>query len=223
MGAERRRPGALVFIGESPKMTLELGVLVSGNGTNLQAILDAVGSGKLDARVRCVISNRVGAFALERASRSGVPALTIAHGAHANREEFDRALIAALRQHGAEWIVLAGFMRILTPEFLRAFPGRVINIHPSLLPAFPGTNAMKQALDHGVKVTGCTVHFVDEGVDSGPIIAQRAVPVLPADDESSLAERMHRAEHELFVEVLVGLANGSLQPRGVASSRPGPG
>lgn len=204
-------------------MTLELGVLVSGNGTNLQAILDAVAGGTLDARVRCVISNRAGAFALERASRGGVPALTIAHGAHASREEFDRALIAALRQHGAEWIVLAGFMRILTPDFLRAFPGRVLNIHPSLLPAFPGTNAIKQALEHGVKVTGCTVHFVDEGVDSGPIIAQRAVPILPNDDESSLAERLHRAEHELFVEVLAGLANGSLQPRGVVSSRPSAG
>jgi phosphoribosylglycinamide formyltransferase-1 len=99
----------------------------------------------------------------------------------------------------------------------------VLNIHPSLLPAFPGTNALKQALEHGVKVTGCTVHFVDEGVDSGPIIAQRAVPILANDDESSLAERMHHAEHELFVEVLVGLANGSLQPRGVASSRPSAG
>lgn len=204
-------------------MTLELGVLVSGNGTNLQAILDAAGSGQLDARVRCVISNRVGAFALERASRSGVPALTIAHGAHASREDFDRALIAALREHGAEWIVLAGFMRLLTPEFLRAFPGRVLNIHPSLLPAFPGVNAMKQALDHGAKETGCTVHFVDEGMDTGPIIAQRTVPILPGDDESSLAERMHRVEHELYVEVLAGLANGSLPPRGVASSRPSAG
>lgn len=204
-------------------MSLELGVLVSGNGTNLQAILDAASSGTLDARVRCVISNRAGAFALERAARSGVPALTIAHGAHPSREAFDRALVAALREHGAEWIVLAGFMRLLTPEFLRAFPGRVINIHPSLLPAFPGTNAIRQALDHGVKVTGCTVHFVDEGVDSGPIIAQRAVPILPSDDENGLAERLHRAEHELFVEVLVGLSNGSIQPRGVGSSRPGPG
>lgn len=204
-------------------MTLELGVLVSGNGTNLQAILDAVAGGKLDARVRCVISNRAGAFALERASQSGVPALTIAHGAHASREAFDRALIAALREHGAEWIVLAGFMRLLTPEFLRAFPGRVLNIHPSLLPAFPGTNAMKQALDHGAKETGCTVHFVDEGMDTGPIIAQRTVPILPGDDESSLAERLHRVEHELFVEVLIGLASGSIEPRGVTSSRPGPG
>lgn len=204
-------------------MTLELGVLVSGNGSNLQAILDAVGSGTLDARVRCVISNQAGAFALERASRSGVPAVTIPHGAHASREDFDRALIAALREHGAEWIVLAGFMRLLTPEFLRAFPGRVINIHPSLLPAFPGTNAMRQALAHGAKVTGCTVHFVDEGVDTGPIIAQRAVPILPSDDENTLAERVHRAEHELFVEVLMEIANGSIQPRGLASSRPGPG
>jgi phosphoribosylglycinamide formyltransferase-1 len=205
------------------EMTLELGVLVSGNGSNLQAILDAIERGTLDARVRCVVSNRAGAFALERAARHGVPALTIPHGAHSSREEFDRALIAALRLHGAEWIVLAGFMRLLTPEFLRSFPGRILNIHPSLLPSFPGTNAQRQALMHGVKVTGCTVHFVDEGVDTGPIIAQRAVPVLPSDDENALAERIHRAEHELFVEVLTGLANGSIEPRGLASQRPRPG
>jgi phosphoribosylglycinamide formyltransferase-1 len=193
-------------------MTLALGVLVSGNGTNLQAILDATRDGSLDARVNCVISNKADAMALERAARAGVPALTIRHQTFDTREAFDRALVAALREHGAEWLVLAGFMRVLTPELLRAFPGRVVNIHPSLLPSFPGAHAMRDALGHGVKVTGCTVHFVDEGVDSGPIIAQRAVEVLAGDDEHTLAERMHAAEHALLVGVLGDIARGRVTP-----------
>jgi phosphoribosylglycinamide formyltransferase-1 len=189
-------------------VALNLGVLVSGNGTNLQAILDAVAHGALDARVRCVISNKSDAQALERASRAGVPALFISHKAHPTREAFDEAVLAALREHGVEWVVLAGFMRVLTPGFLRAWGGRVVNVHPALLPSFPGVNAVKQALEHGVKVTGCTVHFVDEGVDSGQIIAQRAVAVHDGDDEASLAARIHRAEHELFVSVLSDIAAG---------------
>jgi phosphoribosylglycinamide formyltransferase 1 len=197
-------------------MSLSLGVLVSGNGTNLQAILDATRAGTLRANVRCVISNRTGAMALERAARAGVPALTIPHQTFETREAFDRAVVAALREHGAEWIVLAGFMRVVTPELLRAFPGRIVNIHPSLLPSFPGKDAIGQALRHGVKVTGCTVHFVDEGVDSGPIIAQRAVEVRPGDDEHSLAERLHAAEHELFVGVLREIASGRVGPNDIA-------
>lgn len=193
-------------------MSLALGVLVSGNGTNLQAILDATANGSLEASVRCVISNKPGAMALERAARAGVPALTIPHTAFDSREAFDRALVAALREHGAEWLCLAGFMRVVTPELLRAFPGRIVNIHPSLLPSFPGRDAIVQALRHGVKVTGCTVHFVDDGVDSGPIIAQRAIQVEAGDDEHSLAERMHEAEHELLVGVLKDIANGSVGP-----------
>ena len=193
-------------------MSLALGVLVSGNGTNLQAILDATADGSLAARVCCVISNRTEAMALERASRASVPALAIRHQNFPDRAAFDRALIAALREHGAEWVVLAGFMRVLTPELLRAFPGRVVNIHPSLLPAFPGVNAQRQAFEHGVKVTGCTVHFVDQGVDSGKIIAQRAVPVEPGDDLSTLGSRVHAAEHELFVHVLREIAAGNIVP-----------
>ena len=197
-------------------MSLALGVLVSGNGTNLQAILDATADGSLDARVCCVISNRMEAMALERASRASVPALAIRHQNFPDRAAFDRALIAALREHGAEWVVLAGFMRVLTPELLRAFPGRVVNIHPSLLPAFPGVNAQRQAFEHGVKVTGCTVHFVDEGVDTGPIIAQRAVEVLPGDDLAALTNRIHAAEHELLVGVLRDIANGRVAPSNTA-------
>jgi phosphoribosylglycinamide formyltransferase-1 len=186
-------------------------VLVSGNGTNLQAILDAIGQGRLDAAVRVVISNQPAANALNRARAAGVPALSIPHREFSSREAFDAAVVAALRAEGVEWVVLAGFMRLLTPGFLQAFPDRVLNIHPSLLPAFPGTHAIKDALDYGVRVTGCTVHLVDDGVDTGPILAQRAVPVLEADDESSLAERLHRAEHELYLEVLADLAAGRLR------------
>jgi phosphoribosylglycinamide formyltransferase-1 len=185
---------------------LELGVLVSGSGTNLQAILDAVAGGELDARVRIVVSNKPGVLALERAERAGVPRLVIRHQDFGSREDFDRELVSALQGAGARLVVLAGFMRVLTPGFLRAFPGRVVNIHPSLLPSFPGVRAQAQALAHGVKVTGCTVHFVDEGVDTGPIIAQRAVPVLDADTATTLTTRILEQEHSLLVEALRRLA-----------------
>jgi phosphoribosylglycinamide formyltransferase-1 len=200
-------------------MPLELGVLVSGNGTNLQAILDAIARGTLDARVRVVISNRRDAFALERARTAGAPALAIPHGGFESREAFDRALVAALREHGVEWVVLAGFMRLLTPELLFAFRGRIVNVHPALLPAFPGTHAIRRALEAGAAVTGCTVHFVDEGVDTGTIIAQREVPILPGDDEATLTERMHTVEHELFVAVLSDIAAGKV--RSPAAHSPG--
>ncbi|MFZ5891665.1 MAG: phosphoribosylglycinamide formyltransferase [Myxococcota bacterium] len=192
--------------------TLELGVLVSGNGSNLQAILDAVQRGELDARVKLVVSNRDGVYALERAKLAGVPSAVCSHRGMPSRESYDAKLIEVLRNAGVEYVVLAGFMRILTPSFVRAFQGRVLNIHPALLPAFPGVNALGQALAHGAKVTGVTVHWVDEGVDTGPIIAQRAVPILPADDEASLATRVHQVEHELYVEVLRDLSLGKIQP-----------
>jgi phosphoribosylglycinamide formyltransferase-1 len=192
--------------------TITLGVLVSGNGTNLQAIIDAIESGSLDARVGLVVSNRPGAGALERAKRAGVPHVAIDHKRFDTREAFDSELVSALRGAGVDWVVLAGFMRVLTRVFLDAYAGRVINIHPALLPAFPGVHAQRQALEHGVKISGCTVHFVDSGVDTGRIIAQRAVPVLPGDDEASLSERIHAAEHELFVEVLRDIARGRVEP-----------
>jgi len=186
--------------------TLDLGVLVSGNGTNLQAILDAIAQKKLDARVRLVVSNRPGVRALERAESAGVESQVVDHKQFSSREAFDTALVEALRAKDVELVVLAGFMRVLTPQFLEAFPGRIVNIHPALLPAFPGTNAVRQALDYGVKITGCSVHFVDAGVDTGPVILQRAIPVLDADDEISLGERIHREEHALLVEVLALIA-----------------
>ena len=192
-------------------MTLSLGVLVSGSGTNLQAILDAIAEGRLDARVSVVISNKANAFALERARRAGVPVQVISHKDHADREAFDTALVSALREAGVTWVVCAGFMRIVTPVLLRAFEERVINIHPALLPAFPGIHAQAQALAHGVKVTGCTVHFVDEGVDSGPIIGQRSVPVADDDTLESLTARLLVAEHALFVEALSWIAAGRVE------------
>lgn len=193
-------------------MTITLGVLVSGNGTNLQAILDAIAAGRLDARVALVISNKPGVPALARAERAGVPHVVISHREHPSREAFDAELVRALRGAGVEWVVLAGFMRVLSAVFLDAYAGHVINIHPALLPSFPGVDAQRQALEHGVKITGCTVHFVDSGVDTGPIIAQRAVPVLPGDDVSSLSQRIHAVEHELYVEVLSDIAAGRITP-----------
>ena len=185
---------------------LELGVLASGTGSNLQAILDAIAEGTLDARVRIVISNVPCAPALQRATNSGVPVATIAHKQFTSRPQFDMAVADALEAAGAEWIILAGFMRVLTPEFLRKFRRRVLNIHPGLLPAFPGVHAQKQAFDYGVKLAGCTVHFVNEGVNSGPIIAQRAVPVHDDDSADSLSKRILQQEHLLYVEVLRWLA-----------------
>jgi phosphoribosylglycinamide formyltransferase 1 len=188
--------------------TLDLGVLVSGNGTNLQAILDAVAEGSLNARVRVVISNRADAHALERARSAGVSAVCIPHRDHGTRESFDAALVARLREAGASFIVLAGFMRVLTPVFLDAFAGKILNIHPALLPAFPGVDAIGQAIAYGVKVTGCTVHFVDAGVDTGPIVMQRAVPVHEGDTAQTLAARVHEQEHSALVEVLRWVADG---------------
>ncbi len=185
---------------------LNLGVLVSGSGSNLQAILDAVSAGTLDADVRVVISNIPGVKALERAERAGVPTRTLAHRDYSDRLAFEQALVDELARFGVQWVALAGFMRVLRGPMLHAFEGRLVNIHPALLPSFPGTHGQRQALQYGAKVSGCTVHFVDEGVDSGPIIAQRAVPVLDDDDEASLGARILEQEHALFVEVLRWIA-----------------
>lgn len=191
--------------------TLQLGILVSGTGSNLQAILDATSSGDLDAQARVVISNKPGAGALSRAARAGVPALVLPHNRYADRPSFDLALVEALRSHGVDLVVLAGFMRVLSARFLDAFPRRVVNIHPALLPSFPGIDAQKQAIEHGVRITGCTVHFVDAGTDTGPIIAQTAVPVLQDDTRESLAQRILVQEHRLLVRSLQWIAEGRVQ------------
>jgi phosphoribosylglycinamide formyltransferase-1 len=190
---------------------IALGVLISGSGTNLQAILDATAAGRLDARVAVVVSNRKDAGGLARAEKAGVPAVVVPHAQYADRRAFDAALVATLREHGVEWVVLAGFMRLLTDTFLDAFAMRTVNVHPALLPAFPGVDAQKQALAYGVRVSGCTVHLVDRGTDTGPIIAQSAVPVLPDDDEDALRLRILEQEHALLPRVLQWIAEGRVQ------------
>ncbi len=187
-------------------------VLVSGGGTNLQALLDA--RDDLGAELRVVVSNRADAFALERARRAGVEAMCLSHKDFATREDFDRALRDALLARGVELVVLAGFMRVLTPVFLDAFPDRVINVHPALLPAFPGVDAQAQALAHGVKVTGCTVHLVDAGVDTGPILAQAAVPVRDDDTVETLRARILAEEHRLLPAAVRDVAAGRVTREG---------
>jgi phosphoribosylglycinamide formyltransferase-1 len=200
---------------------IRLGVLVSGGGTNLQAILDAIASARLDVEVALVLSNDPSAGALERARRAGIPATVVDHKAFPDRPAFEAALVAALRAQGVEWIVLAGFMRLLTRTFLDAFPWRVVNVHPALLPAFPGIHAQRQAFDYGVKVAGCTVHLVDAGTDTGPVIAQSTVAVLEEDDVESLTARILAAEHALLPRVLQWIAEGrvSVEPA-AAGKRP---
>lgn len=187
-------------------MSLALGVLISGSGTNLGAILGAIEAGSLDAKVRVVISNKAEAGGLEKARAAGVPTEVVSHKAFTSREAFDARLVEILRGAGVEYVVLAGFMRVVTPVLLDAFRDHVVNIHPALLPAFPGLDAQAQAIEKGVKITGCTVHFVDSGVDTGPIIAQTAVPVLEDDDRDRLAARLIVEEHALMVKVLRALA-----------------
>ncbi len=192
-------------------MTLALGVLISGRGSNLGAILLAIEAGGLDAKVKLVVSNKADAAGLDLASKAHVATRVVPHGAFADRAAFDAAVVAALREAGCEVVVLAGFMRIVTPVLLDAFPNRVVNIHPSLLPAFPGLDAQAQALAYGACVTGCTVHLVDAGTDTGPVIAQAVVPVLPGDDRDALAARILPREHELLVRALAWMAAGKVE------------
>ena len=193
---------------------VRLGVLISGEGTNLQAIIDAVERGALKADIRVVVSNKANARGLERARRHGIDAEVIDHRGFASREEFDRALAATLNAHQVELVVCAGFMRLLSPVMLRAFPNRIMNIHPALCPAFPGVNAQKAACDYGVRFSGCTVFFVTEGIDDGPIIIQAVVPVHPEDDEERLSARIHVEEHRIFPEAIRLFQEGRLEVRG---------
>jgi phosphoribosylglycinamide formyltransferase-1 len=194
---------------------MKIGVLASGGGTNLQSLIDHWRKGTLaPAELTVVGANVATAFALERAAAAGIPTFVLSHKSFAAREDFDRSLVAELRGRGVELVVLAGFMRVLTPAFLDAFPHRVVNIHPGLLPSFPGTHAQKQALDYGVKLTGCTVHFVDAGTDTGPIIAQTAVPLLPDDDEEDLRQRILAEEHRLLPAVVRAIASGQVTVEG---------
>ncbi|MEA2058907.1 MAG: phosphoribosylglycinamide formyltransferase [Actinomycetota bacterium] len=189
-------------------------VLVSGGGTNLQAILDAEAEPGFSAEVVVVISDRPSVKALDRARSAGIAAIVVDWTDYPDRTTFSAAICDEAARHGARALILAGFMRILAPEAMRRFPDRIINVHPALLPAFPGAHAVPQAIEHGVKVTGVTVHFVDEQVDHGPIIAQEAVAVLPDDDEATLHARLQDVEHRLFPQVVDALGRGSLRVEG---------
>jgi phosphoribosylglycinamide formyltransferase-1 len=199
-----------------------VGVLVSGSGTNLQAVLDAVVQGRLDARVAVVVSNVAGAGAIERAHAAGVETVVLEHAQFDSRRSFDGAVVEVLRARGVEVVVMAGFMRLVTHVLLDAFPWRVLNVHPALLPAFPGVHAPKQALEGGVRIAGCTVHLVDGGTDTGPIVAQAAVPVFDGDDEETLRRRILSREHELLPMVLQWIAEGrvSVEPPASPGGRP---
>jgi len=177
---------------------LKLGVMASGSGSNFEAIAQAIADQKLNAQIQVLIYNNPGARAAVRAEKWGIPSVLLNHREFASREELDRAIVQALNHHDVKWVIMAGWMRIVTPVLIHAFPNRILNIHPSLLPSFRGNRAVEQALAAGVKITGCTVHLVVPEVDSGEIIMQAAVPVLPDDTVESLHERIHLQEHRIF-------------------------
>jgi phosphoribosylglycinamide formyltransferase-1 len=192
-----------------------IAVLASGSGSNLQAIIDAVERGDIrGGRVSLVISDRKGAYALERARQKGIPALHFSPGKYSSREEYDRALVTYLERRRTDLVVLAGFMRLLTPYFVLCYHQRLLNIHPALLPSFPGGHGVEEALAYGVKVTGCTVHFVDEGMDTGIIILQEAVPVYDDDSKETLHQRIHAVEHRLYPRAIDLVLNNKFTIKG---------
>ena len=193
---------------------LRIGVLASGGGTNLQAIIDRCQDGSLAAEIAVVITNNPTAGALDRAGNAGIKTLCINHRDFSQREDFDHAVVNALRENEVDLVVLAGFMRIITQTFIDAFPERVINIHPALLPAFPGLHVQQQAIDYGARFSGCTVHFVDGGVDTGPIIMQAVVPILPDDTADTLAARILEQEHKAYPRAIQLIAEGRVQVDG---------
>ena len=195
-------------------MSRGLGILISGRGSNLQAIIDAIHDGRLDAEIAVVVSNRPGAAGLERARAAGIETLCIDHRRSPSRDDFDRAVAAALRARDVALVCLAGFMRLVGAPLLDAFPNRILNVHPSLLPAFPGVDAQRQALDYGVKVAGVTVHLVTPELDGGPIVLQRAVPVLDDDTVESLSARILIEEHRIYPEAIGLVLDGRWRVEG---------
>jgi len=193
---------------------VNLGVLVSGSGSNLQAIIDNIEAGRVDAKIKVVVSNVPDVYALERARKHGISSVIIRHKEFKTREEFDQRLVEILKAYQVELVVLAGFMRIITPVLLRAFPMKVMNIHPALLPAFPGTHVWQTEVDSGVKFAGCTVHFVDEGTDTGPIIIQAVVPVYDDDTGDALNARILKQEHKIYSRAIQLYAEGRLEIQG---------
>lgn len=201
-------------------MTLNIAVLVSGRGSNLQSIIDSIENGYIkDAVVRVVVSDKEKAYALERAKNHGIDAVFVDPSSFPNRDQYESRILEILDGYDVELLLLAGYMRLLGSDLVRHFKNRIINIHPALLPSFKGLHAQKQALEHGVKVAGCTVHFVDEDMDSGPIILQKCVPVLDDDTEESLAERILKEEHRIYPEAVKLYAEGRLDIKGRIVSR----
>lgn len=190
---------------------IPIGVLVSGNGSNLQSLIDHTENGKLDAEIRIVISNNQEAYALERCRKHNIPTAVVNHRDFDTRESFDRRMIEILNASGVELVVMAGFMRVLSPVFFQAFPMKIMNIHPALLPSFPGIHVQQKAADYGVKFSGCTVHFAEEGVDSGPIIIQAVVPVYDDDDGETLADRILKEEHRIYPQAIQYYAEGIIE------------
>jgi phosphoribosylglycinamide formyltransferase-1 len=191
-----------------------IAVFASGNGSNFQAIADAAAAGTLDVEVSLLVCDKPQAFVVERARRAGVPAFLFRPKEYASREAYEEAIVSKLREHQIDLVVLAGYMRLLTKVLVEPYYGRIINVHPALLPAFPGVNGVRQALDYGVKVTGATVHFVDLGMDTGPIIAQQAVEIREDDTEESLLERIHAAERKLLLDTIGWIRAGKVQLEG---------
>jgi len=192
------------------KRKLPIGILVSGSGSNLQSIIDHIEQGSLDAEIKLVISNTPDAYALKRAQIHDLPSLIISHDDFETREEFDEEIVRVFKSKGVELVVMAGFMRIITSVLINAYPAKVMNIHPAILPSFPGMHAQRQAVDYGVKFSGCTVHFVDHGVDSGPIIIQAVVPVLDDDTEETLSARILKEEHRIYPQAIQFFASGRI-------------
>ena len=181
---------------------VNIGVLASGRGTNLQAIIEAIKEGRIEGKIGIVISDNRDAFALKRAKQNNIETEYINFKSFKNREDYDKKIIEYLKEKDVDLVVLAGYMRILSSHFIKMYKNRIMNIHPALLPSFPGLHAQKQAVEHGAKISGCTVHFVDEGVDSGPIILQKAVEVSDDDTEESLAERILKEEHQIYPQAI---------------------
>jgi phosphoribosylglycinamide formyltransferase-1 len=193
---------------------INIGVLVSGRGTNLQAIIEAIEEGKIEGKIKIVISDNLDAYALKRAEQYNIETQYINHKEFKNREDYDKKIVETLENKEVELVVLAGYMRILSSYFIKAYKNKIINIHPALLPSFPGLRAQKQAVKYGVKISGCTVHFVDEGMDSGPIILQSAVEVSEDDTEESLAERILKEEHRIYSQAIQLFSQGRLIIKG---------
>jgi len=205
-------PGTKVVIKE--KIMINIGVLVSGRGTNLQAIIEAIEEGKIAGEIKVVMSDNPDAYALKRAQRYHIATRYIHFKEFKNREDYDKEIIKTLKEKKIDLVVLAGYMRILSPYFIRSYKNKIMNIHPALLPSFPGLHAQKQAVEHGAKISGCTVHFVDEGIDSGPIILQKAVEVSDDDTEESLAEKILKEEHQIYPQAIQLFSEGRLIIKG---------